>query len=144
MLFRLLSCYPCTMNAIAKPSFSLGLAFSGPALDLCFHRISNLKPPAHGISNRHCPKLESLVSHRKQTTGDFLIANFGAILASRFFHFELLEIPVSVPSSLPASISNRHTPELEIELSHRKQRIGPSSNRNCSQGVGARDKAHKS
>jgi len=29
----------------------------------------------------------------------------------------------------PQPISNRHTPELEIELSHRKQRIGPLSNR---------------
>jgi hypothetical protein len=29
----------------------------------------------------------------------------------------------------PQPISNRHTPELEIELSHRKQRTGPLSNR---------------
>src|SRR5579864_7033431 len=41
--------------------------------------------------------------------------------------------PRNIPSAdtfpPPEPISNRHTPELEIELSHRKQRIGPISNR---------------
>src|SRR5579864_708137 len=41
--------------------------------------------------------------------------------------------PRNIPSAdtIPPNepISNRHTPELEIELSHRKQRIGPISNR---------------
>jgi len=38
------------------------------------------------------------------------------------------KLPLDTPTEIRA-ISNRHTPELEIELSDRKQRIGPLSNR---------------
>jgi len=46
-----------------------------------------------GISNRQFMELESPVSHRKQRTGHFLIAKFGAILA--FLTFLLFVLPAA-------------------------------------------------
>lgn len=44
-------------------------------------QIRSKKRLPFGISNRQSPELESPVSHRKQRTGHFLIANFGAMFA---------------------------------------------------------------
>jgi hypothetical protein len=74
------------------------------------------------IPKRQKAKLDHRVTHTKHTTSHFLIDNF-----------RVLYPPFSFPAcsiQTPASrISNRHIPELESLVSHRKQRIGPRSNR---------------
>jgi hypothetical protein len=78
------------------------------------------------ISNRQWSELESPLSYRKQRPANFLIANFRLILTRIRFRI----FPASLPPCLLASCtSNRHIPELESLVSHRKQRIGPRSNR---------------
>ena len=68
------------------------------------------------------PKLDFSLTHSKQTTSHFLIDNFGA--------FSPLRPPKPAAAGEGGSLfSNRQIPELESPVSHRKQRIGPISNR---------------
>jgi len=68
------------------------------------------------------PKLlEFSLTPGSSTTSQFLIDNFCTLSASQFVQISNLESQTSS--------SNRHNPELEIELSCRKQRSGPGSNR---------------
>jgi len=91
---------------------------------------SNTQLHTYSCSNRQTPELESGLSHRKQRTEVFLIAKFRLILHS-FCHSLMSHFrPYPWVGSEPrTSISNRHNPELEIDLSYRKQRTGPISNR---------------
>ena len=68
------------------------------------------------------PKLlEFSLTPGSSTTSQFLIDNFCTLSASKIVQNSNLESQTSS--------SNRHNPELEIELSYRKQRSGPGSNR---------------
>src|SRR5690348_10520734 len=91
---------------------------------------SNTQLHTYSCSNRQTPELESGLSHRKQRTEVFLIANFRLILHSFCHSLMSYFRPYPWAGSEPrTSISNRHNPELEIGLSYRKQRTGPISNR---------------
>jgi hypothetical protein len=93
-----------------------------------FTQTSHLKARTCS-SNRQRPELETGLSHRKQRTENFLIANFRPILHLPIPARTLvLHLPTPKLRHLTSS-SNRHIPELESGLSHRKQRIGPLSNR---------------
>ena len=90
---------------------------------------SNFLLPISSSPNRQCPELESLVSYRKQRTGNFLIAKFGAMLRCELSSaVRLFSFPTSDFGG-PIANSNRHTPRLEMLASYSKQRIGPISNR---------------
>jgi hypothetical protein len=93
-----------------------------------FTQTSHLKPRTCS-SNRQRPELEIGLSHRKQRTENFLIANFRPILHLPIPARTLvLLLPTSKFRHLTSS-SNRHIPELESGLNDRKQRTGPLSNR---------------
>ena len=65
--------------------------------------------------------LEFSLTRTKHSTSHFLIDNFRAGFAS-------LDLPTS-NLELPTSSSNRPSPRLETLVSHRKQTVGPISNR---------------
>jgi hypothetical protein len=94
------------------------------------------------ISNRQSPQLEINLSHRKQRTENFLIAKFGAHSLRRPPQRLLAEADRTCNFESLTSSSNRHTRELESGVSHRKQRIGPLSNRHkiafCNSGASGR------
>jgi hypothetical protein len=93
------------------------------------------------IPKRQAAKLDHHVTHRKQTTSHFLIDNFERLqhevvhpepsrrVARLPKRFAAKAGPASSSDPLAFRISNRHIPELESLVSHRKQRIGPLSNR---------------
>ena len=73
----------------------------------------------------------SLVSHPESTTSRFLIDNFCMDTACSSL---VTRLPRRRPSRRaeagpPSIFSNRQIPELELPVSHRKQKIGPFSNR---------------
>ena len=91
------------------------------------------------------PKLDFPLTPSQHTTSQFLIDNFCTLLRSPASKGTSVGSPRALHpplatrhSSLP---SNRHNLELEMPVSHRKQRIGPISNRHkiafCNIHVGA-------
>ena len=97
-----------------KPNLgSVGFQPGSPASSE--HSLSPISLPAFKL-------LDFLLSHRKHSTSQFLIDNFRALSWFRVF-------PASSFEPLASRISNRHIPELESLVSHRKQRIAPLSNR---------------
>jgi hypothetical protein len=94
-----------------------------------FSRTRNFRHQISSSSNRQSPQLETLVSHRKQRTGNFLIAKFRHMLRSALTDITPI-FPFSTFGFESASvISNRPSPRLEMPVSHRKQKTGPLSNR---------------
>src|SRR5690348_3175000 len=135
--------YSCP-SALPKLDFSLTHSKQTTSHFLIdnFGGFSPLRPPkpaAAGeggslFSNRQIPELESPVSHRKQTIGPisnrhkFAFCNFLLLLASSARRERIggARTGLCLRSRLltfnPRLISNRQSPELEIDLSHRKQR----------------------
>ena len=82
-------------------------------------------------------KLDFCLTPPKSATSKFLIDNFCVLLRQTppkstigFTRGTALATDYSLALTQEApSLSNRHIPELESLVSHRKQRIGPSSNR---------------
>jgi hypothetical protein len=77
------------------------------------------------ISNRQPKLLDFPLTHRNQSTSQFLIDNFGASLSRRPpWRVNAFTAPKHSGAEEGHSpmISNRQCPELEIDLSHRKQR----------------------
>ena len=86
-----------------------------------FNTSRSPSPAAACIPLTAFKRLEILLTRPKSITSDFLIDNFCTPSASLFVRTSSFEPPTSS--------SNRHIPELESPVSHRKQRIEPTSNR---------------
>ena len=75
-------------------------------------------------------KLDHLSTHSKKSISHFLIDNFGARVLRRPPQQPVAEAgPTSNLESRTSSNPNRPSPRLEMPVSHRKQRVGPISNR---------------
>ena len=85
-------------------------------------RTAVVRPKLHPNYVYITPKLESCLSYRKHTISQFLIDN-----SCKSF-FPAAASPASSLKPL-ASRPNRPSPRLEMPVSHRKQTIGPISNR---------------
>ena len=121
---------PFTLSAV-EGSYPLpqlaSVPLSSPSFDSCASSTSR-------ISNRQIPELESPVSYRKQRIGPisnrhkFAFCNFLLLLASSAPRERIggARIGLCLRSRLSTLnlrlISNRQSPELEMGLSHRKQR----------------------
>jgi hypothetical protein len=75
----------------------------------------------HCRSNRHSVRLESAVSHRKQTLGTLSNRHFLQVSASH-------QLQIESPHRPPHKASNRQWQILEINVNHSKQTIAPRSN----------------
>jgi hypothetical protein len=125
------------------PRAEVGAGYiSGRRLVLGFPRATSLKLRAsqpggltlskvegQTIPNSQSAELQTPLNHRKQRTENFLIANFGAIPDLQSCSKTSLCFLRTPSVQSRTSSSNRHTPRLEMLVSHRKQTTGPRSNR---------------
>ena len=100
--------------------------------------IARTAAPVHlTIMSTGSEKLDFSITTAESTISNFLIDNFGALIVRRppqqlVYHDARRAAKADCTSSIElpvSSNSNRHIPELESGLSHRKQRTGPRSNR---------------
>ena len=80
----------------------------------------------HSRSNRHTPRLENAISHRKQTLGTLSNRHFLQVSASHNHRIANANRPLQVASNI---VSNRQWQILEISVNLSKQTIAPRSNR---------------
>jgi hypothetical protein len=80
----------------------------------------------HCRSNRHTPRLENAISHRKQTLGASSNRHFLQVSASHQLQIAATDRPPQVASNI---VSNRQWQILEINVNLSKQTIAPRSNR---------------
>jgi hypothetical protein len=80
----------------------------------------------HCRSNRHTPRLESAISHRKQTLGASSNRHFLQVSASHQLQIAATDRPPQGASNI---VSNRRWQILEINVNLSKQTIAPRSNR---------------
>ena len=131
-----LQCYiPATaVTRLPSARFAKGYSFTQSAF------CEGSRITRHCPSNRHTPRLENAISHRKQTLGTRSNRHFLQVSASHQRRIVDANRPPQFPSNI---VSNRQWQILEINVNLSKQTIAPRSNRHKN-AVIKRPKCHRS